>query len=158
MQLRPLYRLKFDYPEGWSADLTGEAGKEVELFLLATGTAEGRISGRFRGANAPRRRADLTFETRFRGVIVTSDGAEVVLEYGGYGRASREPYKSQSPNVRQWVATARHWCEDPRYTWLNDSVCVGAGEVRAKPDGGTPGNTTDLTLDVAELIWEPLAP
>ena len=37
-----------------------------------------------------------------------------------------------------------------RYRWLNDVVCVRAGEVRAKPDP----RTTEIVLDVAELVWE----
>ena len=40
---------------------------------------------------------------------------------------------------------------DGRYRWLNDVVCAIAGEVRAG-DGGT-----EIVLDVAELVWEPLA-
>jgi len=49
------------------------------------------------------------------------------------------------------VLTATHLCEDEPYRWLNDVVCVGAGEVRTRPDG----NGVDLVIDVAELVWEP---
>ncbi len=156
MQLKPLYRLRFDYPQSWSAELSGEAGKEERHLLFAEGRSEGRIAGRFRGANAPRRRPDRTVETDFHGVIETADGATILTAYGGYGRAYREPYKSQSPNRRQWVATAKHFSEDPRYAWLNDVVCVGIGEVRPKATGATDSNPTDLVLDVAELVWEPI--
>ena len=38
-----------------------------------------------------------------------------------------------------------HVSDNERYRWLNDVVCVGAGEVR--PDR--------LLIDVAELIWQP---
>ena len=38
---------------------------------------------------------------------------------------------------------------------LNDVVCVCAGEVRAPGDQGQPG--PDLVVDVAELVWEPIA-
>ena len=156
VQLRPLYRLRFDYPESWAVGVSGGAGKEEQHFLIAEGTAEGRIAGKFRGANAPRRRPDLTFVSAFHGVIECEDGAIVLVEYGGYGRADREPYKTQSPGRRQWVATARHWSEDPKYSWLNDSVCVGTGEVRPKPEPVPPTNPTNLVLDVAELVWEPI--
>jgi hypothetical protein len=47
----------------------------------------GRISGRFRGANHPYRRGDGTFQPDFQGVIETDDGAEVLFDYRGYGRA-----------------------------------------------------------------------
>ena len=38
---------------------------------------------------------------------------------------------------------------------LNDAICVTVGEVRAPsdPDQAEP----DLVVDVAELIWEPIA-
>jgi hypothetical protein len=37
----------------------------------------------------------------------------------------------------------------------NDVVCVSVGEVRAPTD---PGQVEpDLVVDVAELIWEPIA-
>ena len=36
-----------------------------------------------------------------------------------------------------------------------DAVCVCAGEVRAPADPAQAG--PDLVMDVAELIWEPIA-
>ena len=42
---------------------------------------------------------------------------------------------------------------DARYARLNDVVCVCVGEVRS-----TPGrDSTNLVLDVAELVWAPIA-
>jgi hypothetical protein len=35
-------------------------------------------------------------------------------------------------------------------------VCVGVGEVRSSADPDNPG--VELVLDIAELIWEPIAP
>ena len=52
MRLEPLYRVRFTYPEGWQINLEG--GWE-QHFYLAEGLCEGSISGRFRGANFPRR-------------------------------------------------------------------------------------------------------
>lgn len=69
MQLKPLYSVRFRYPADWGVELTGPAGKEETRFLLAEGTCTGTISGRFRGANHPRRRTDLTFTPDFQGVI-----------------------------------------------------------------------------------------
>lgn len=155
MRLTPLYRLRFDYPESWAVELTGERGTEEQHLLFAEGTVQGGISGRFRGANYARRRTDQTFVTDFRGSITTPDGAVVLVEYYGYGRAYREPYRSQSPHRRQWVATAKHLAQDGPYARLNDAVCVGVGEVRTKPAGHDPNNPSELLLDVAELIWEP---
>jgi uncharacterized protein DUF3237 len=155
MQLKPLYRLRFDYPQSWSVELTGEGGTEEQHFLYAEGRAEGRISGKFHATNFARRRTDKTYLTAIYGVIETDDGAAIMLEYRGFGRAYREPYKTQSPNRRQWVATATHVSQDPRYLWINDVVCVGTGEVRPKTEGRTDTNPSDLVLEVAELVWEP---
>jgi hypothetical protein len=41
------------------------------------------------------------------------------------------------------------------YRRLNDVVCVCVGEVRAPDDPNR--ESSDLVLDVAELIWEPIA-
>jgi hypothetical protein len=44
-----------------------------------------------------------------------------------------------------------HVTDDERYRWLNDTVCMVAGEIRRRPAGGF-----DVVLEVAELIWEPV--
>ena len=146
MRLEPLYRARFIYPEGWEITLTGELGREEQHLYYAEGRVEGRISGRFRASNFPRRRTDKTFTPHFHGVIQTDDGAAILFEYRGYGRA-------YPAGRRQWMVAAFHVSDDPRYAWLNDGICVGTGEVRARPDADSP----DLVLDMAELIWEPIA-
>lgn len=69
----------------------------------------------------------------------------------GYGRAYPE-------GRRQIVISATHVSDDSRYRWLNEVVCVGTGEVRSRAPAH-PGdeNPVDLVVDVAELIWEPIA-
>jgi hypothetical protein len=156
VRLEPLYRLRFDYPESWGVTVSGEGGHEDQLLLFAEGKAEGRLAGRFRGANYPRRRTDRTAVTDFRGVIETEDDAAVLVECHGFGRAHTPAYDRLSPGGRQWVATVMHLSDDARYQWLNDVVCVGTGQVRPKPVPN-PANPSDLVLDVAELIWEPVA-
>jgi hypothetical protein len=47
-----------------------------------------------------------------------------------------------------------HLSDDDRYRRLNDVMCVCVGEVRA-PDAPDAG--AELVLDVAELVWEPIA-
>ena len=85
MRLEPLYRVRFTYPEGWEINLEG--GWE-QHFYLAEGRCEGSISGRFRGANFPRREgAAGPFRPDFRSVIETDDGATIMSEWHGYGRA-----------------------------------------------------------------------
>lgn len=143
MRLEPLYVARFRYPESWAVGLGGPAGGgEGQHFFFAEGRCDGRVAGRLRGANHPRRRSDGTFLPDFQGVIATDDGAVVYFDYRGYGRA-------YPPGRRQIVGTATHLCEDERYRWLNDGVAVGAGEVRSLPDG-----SMELVMEWAELVWE----
>ena len=146
MRLEPLYRIRFTYPEGWAVELEG--GWE-QHFFIAEGRCEGSISGRFRGANFPRRQgADGPFRPDFRAAIESDDGATIMFESHGYGR-------SYPVGRRQIVGAVFHASDDERYRRLNDVVCVCVGEVRAQADPSRPGS--DLVLDVAELVWEPIA-
>ena len=124
--------------------MAGPDSDECKFFFLAQGRCEGRISGRFRGANHPNRRGDGTFLPDFQGIIETDDGAELLFDYRGHGRA-------YPLGRRQIVATGTHLSEDERYRWLNDSLGVGVGEVRSQPD-----ESTELVVEWAELVWEPL--
>jgi hypothetical protein len=136
MRLAPLYRIRFTYPEGWEVELEG--GWQQHLYL-AEGRCEGAISGRFRGANYPQRRTEAG--------PFCPDGATVLLELQGYGRA-------YPPGRRQVVGSVLHLSDNERYRHLNDVLCVCVGEVRAPQE---PAAQTSLVLDVAELVWEPIA-
>jgi hypothetical protein len=140
-ELRPLYRVRFTYTEGWEIPLAPAGPTERQGFFIAEGRCEGRISGRFRGANHPRRRADGTYLPDFQGVIETDDGAVLFFEYRGYGRA-------YPVGRRQIVSSATHLSTDDRYRWLNDVVCAGVGEVRTLDGGGV-----ELVIDVMEMVW-----
>jgi hypothetical protein len=48
-----------------------------------------------------------------------------------------------------------HLSDAEQYRRLNDAVCVCVGEVRAPTEPEQP--EPDLVLDIAELIWEPIA-
>ena len=117
------------------------------MFFIAEGRCEGSVTGRFRGANFPRKEgAGGPFRPDFRAVIEADDGAVIMVEWHGYGRA-------YPPGRRQIVGSVFHLADRDPYRRLNDAVCVG--EVRAPSD---PGQTEpDLVVDVAELIWEPIA-
>ena len=123
MRLEPLYVVRFAYSGVWGADLAGPDSNEAKVFSLAEGRCEGRISGRFRGANHPYRRGDGTFMPDFQGVIETDDGAEVLFDYEGYGGA-------YPAGRRQIVTSATHLGEDERYRRPNGYPSVGVGEVR----------------------------
>jgi len=146
VRLEHLYRIRFVYPEGWAVGLEG--GWEQHLYF-AEGRCEGAIAGRFRGANFPQRRTPAgPFCPDLRGVIETDDGATILVELHGYGR-------SHPAGRRQIVGSVLHLSDDDRYRRLDDVVCVCAGEVRASADPEAP--SPDLVVDVAELVWEPIA-
>ena len=143
MRLSPLYRCRFSYRESWSVPLHGQEQGETQHFLLAEGRCEGRIAGRFVGTNHPRQRIDGTFEADFQGVIETDDGAVIFFDFRGYGRA-------YPIDKREIVGAVTHLSDANDYQWLNDSMAVSTGEVR------TAAGVTELIIDVAELVWEPL--
>jgi hypothetical protein len=146
MRLEPLYRVRFTYPESWEIEL--ESGWQ-QHFFIAEGRCEGGVAGRFRGANFPLRHgATGPFRPDFRAVIATDDGATIMFEWHGYGRA-------YPPGRRQIVGAVFHQSDDERYRRLNDAVCVCVGEVRWSDDPAQ--QEPDLVIDVAELIWEPIA-
>jgi hypothetical protein len=144
MKMRHLYRASFQYDEAYSVDLAG-IGAESRYFFLFDGRCEGEITGKYRGANAPLRRTDGTFQPDLRGVIETDDGATLLFDIVGYGRA-------YPVGRRQIVASARHYTDAAAYSWLNDAVCAVNGEVRTLPgDAGA-----EIVIDVLELQWQPL--
>ena len=149
MQLRPLYSVRFRYPEAWDVEVAGPGGVEGQNFLFAEGVCSGAIAGRFRGSNHPRRRTDHTFEMDLQGSIETEDGATIIFDYQGYGRAYPQ-------GRRQVVGAARHLSDHDKYQWLNDSICAISGEVRSpsKPADEIRQGDSELVFDVSELVWE----
>lgn len=149
MQLKPLYSVRFRYPDAWGVELAGPGGVEQQNFLFAEGACSGSLAGRFRGANHPRRRTDHTFEMNLQGLIETDDGATVLFDYQGYGR-------SYPKGRRQVVGAAKHFSDHEKYQWLNDAICVISGEVRspAKPAAEIRQGDIELVFDVSELVWE----
>ena len=146
MRLTHLYRVRFTYPEGWEVELDG--GWQQHLYF-ADGRCEGTVAGRFRGVNFPLRRTpEGPFCPDLRGVIETDDGASIMFECHGYGRA-------YPAGRRQIVGSVLHLSDSDPYSRLNDVVCVCSGEVRTSNDSDLGG--PDLVMDVAELIWEPIA-
>jgi hypothetical protein len=72
----------------------------------------------------------------------------IMVEMHGYGRA-------HPPERRQIVGSVLHLADREPCRRLNDAVCVCVGEVRAPADPAQAG--PDLVIDVADLIWEPIA-
>jgi hypothetical protein len=71
-----------------------------------------------------------------------------MFELHGYGRA-------YPPGRRQIVGSVSHLSDSDPYRRLNDVVCVCVGEVRARDHPAR--ESPDLVVDVAELVWEPIA-
>jgi hypothetical protein len=146
MRLEPLYRATFTTPESWAVELNGVDGAEAQLFLIAEGRSEGRLSARLRAANYPRRRTDGTLLPDFRGALEADDGATILFSWQGYAREARD-------GARELVGAVMHVSDDDRYRWLNTAVCALTGEVRPRPGGAG----FEVAIDVSELIWEPSA-
>jgi hypothetical protein len=132
MRLEPLYRITFEYGESYRA---GD-----EWLLIGEGRCQGRISGRYRCVNRPRARPNGTFVPDMDAAIETDDGATVLLRLTGRGEPDLEP-------TGRVVVALRHVADDARYAWLDGAVCAASGEVRDR----------EIVVDVAEIIWEPLA-
>ena len=135
MKLEPLYTIRFSYPEHY---LT--RGPDKLGLFFAEGRVEGSVSGRFRGLNHARLRGDDVYVPDFDGVIETDDGALLAFHLGGLAR--------KSEYGREVTGTIVHSTGSERYGWLNNAVCVFAGEARRN----------DIRLEVAELVWEPVHP
>ena len=144
MRLAPLYRVQFTTEEAWSVELEGEHGREDQSFLLVRGRCEGRLQGALRAANYPRRRTDGVVMPDFRGVIDTEDGAAVAFSWHGYGTTAAD-------GERRLTGAITHLAGDDRYRWLNEVVGVIGGRVEPRPDG-----RLEVTLQVDELVWEPI--
>src|SRR5438477_10635615 len=124
------------HPLRLSGELGGRPGRRLAAAVfIAEGRCEGSITGPFRGANFPRKEgAAGPFRPDFRAVIEADDGAVIMVEWHGYGRA-------YPPGRRQIVGSVLHTADREPYSRLNDAVCVCAGEVRspAGPAQARPG-------------------
>jgi hypothetical protein len=132
VRLEPLYRITFSYRENH--------GSANERLLLAEGSCEGRLAGRFRGSNRARRAPGGAWLPDLHGAVTTEDGAVVLLHLTGRGRPDAEP-------AGRVVGAATHTTEDERYAWLNDTVGAVAGEVH---------RGDRVVLDASALVWEPV--
>ena len=92
MRLAPLYRVTFEYPEGWSVALAGVE----QHFYVAEGRCEGAVAGRLRGANHPSRGADGTFCPDLQVVVDTTT-------------AQRSSSTSAATGARTRPAAGRSW-------------------------------------------------
>lgn len=134
MKLEPLYRARFTYTEEYDVEALDARG-----VFIAEGSCEGEVTGRLRGMNHPRVRADGTYLPNFQGVIETGDGARIAYDLRGYGSERDGRFAVHGSVV--------HSTADERYAHLNDVVCVFAAE--AFDD--------HVLYEVSTLVWEPPA-
>jgi hypothetical protein len=119
------------------------------MSFTAGGRCQGRVTGRFRGADFPRKEgAAGPCGPGFRAVIEADDGAVIMVERRGYGRA-------RPPARRQVAGAVFHLAGREPCRRLDDAACARTGEVRAPGDPGQAG--PDLVTDAAGLTWEPTA-
>ncbi len=150
MRVEPIYRMTFAYPESWGGVIEGSRGSEGHYYFIAEGRAEGEVVGRVRGANHPVARIDGNALPNFQGAIETDDGAHILFDLRGYAR----PYPE---GRRQIVVSGTHTSPDERYSWMNDVIFVGTGEIRPETGGGpreVHGHAVSFVIDVGQLIWE----
>jgi hypothetical protein len=85
-------------------------------------------------------------------VIATDDSATNYIETRGYGRA----YPAGRWRV---FVSGIHPSDAEQHSWRNDTIVVGSGEVRWSDqiDTSDPNASPDLVVDVAEVVWEPIA-
>ena len=103
---------------------------------IGQGTVTGdRLAGAMQWSNHPTRRGDGNMLPSVRGIIRTTDGAEVMIELSG------RTIFDGSGTGHQLLFTVFE-SADPSYTWLNDVVCVSEGRI----DEGTIESRIDVHL------------
>ena len=86
------------------------------------GTVDGRIAGDCVWSNHPRRRGDGRMLPDVHGLVTTRDGARIVFAFTG-----RTVFDGDIGSQRL-IGTFE--TDVDRYRWLNDLVCIAAGEIR----------------------------
>ena len=86
MHLKPLYTVRFFYPDAWEVKLKDlsdpkNTSTEEEHFAFAEGKCEGGVSGEYRGAIHRLRRFDRAFAMKLLGLINSNDGALIMTDY-----------------------------------------------------------------------------
>lgn len=129
MRLEPLFRLSMQYEEEtW---LRPFGGSEGAGFGSGRGTVTGQaLRGTATWANAPRRREDGVWTPDLRGVIITDDGADIIVSI--HGQSVEEA--TDEGSRRAILASLELLTEHEAYRWLNTSFVVGEGEIDEETD------------------------
>jgi hypothetical protein len=125
MRLEQLCEMDLHYVGGFH--LARPYGGEDGLgWGIGEGTVSGeRLSGTARWSNHPQRRGDGTMLPCVRGVIATTNEAEVLFDLSGRtGWVQRE---GSARGSQLLICLFESQAES--YTWLNDTVCIVEGAI-----------------------------
>jgi Protein of unknown function (DUF3237) len=125
MRIDPLCRMELAYAGDFH--LARPYGNEGGVgWGVGNGVVTGeRLGGTAQWSNQPSRRGDGVMLPNARGVIATPDGAEVIFDLTG-----RTVFvERDGQEVGRQLLTVMFESEDPRYAWLNNTVCVGDGVI-----------------------------
>jgi hypothetical protein len=122
MRLERLSLLTMRYADGaWARPFGGLEGAG---FGSGDGTVSGDVlQGTVRWANAPRRREDGVWTPNLRGVIRTTNDADIHLTVHG------QSVQERTGPRRAIIARLELLTEYDPYRWLNTSFVVGKGEI-----------------------------
>jgi hypothetical protein len=130
MRLEPICDMELVYREGplYGGKLLvvrPYGGEEGTGYGEGDGSVSGpKLRGRLRWVNHPHRRSDGTMLPDAHGVIVTDDGALVMFTLQGRTFFENDTGKQ--------VLTTIFEAEDPRYQWLNRTICILEGVISAE--------------------------
>jgi hypothetical protein len=112
------------------------AGKEkippqgTRFDVAFEGRASGRLSGRVRGVDYLRMRADGRIDLDIRATIATDDGCRLALAADGVAvPRPGEPIADLFENVRLTTAAANYAWVNSRQIWASGTVNLAAGKV-----------------------------
>lgn len=127
MELVELSEVELTYVDLEALDY--DAGGQLYGTMEGTLTGE-RLSGTLRLTNLAARRTDNVNLPTLRGVLTTTDGAQVWVELDGIATLRPED------EARVFVTTFRFRTGDARYTWLNTTFGVHEGVLDSVGPGG----------------------
>jgi hypothetical protein len=126
MHLEHLCALHLQYEAGFHfvSPYKGDSGIG---WGIGRGTASGeRLQGTVRWSNHPSRRGDGVMLPCARGVVLTTDSAEVMFDLTGRTVFMDQP--SGEKAGRQLLMTLFE-TENESYKWLNNTVCMTEGQI-----------------------------
>lgn len=123
-----------DYGVGLDALLSGAQPVPPQGARFDVGFAgeiKGRLSGRVRGVDFARMRADGRIDLNIHATIETHDGCRIALEADGVAiPRPGEPALDLSENVRLTTAAPAYAWTNGRQIWATGEVDLGAGKIR----------------------------